>query len=688
MAQNNQQRQQKALHRLAQRQEKNLKFFSEYSPKLGIWLSKVKLTNFRLNYDPEQGDFDVINKGKSVYNNRAKQVGKAEAKQFIQTYHEGSVIKSVPPYPKGSFDVDRYFSRKAHTTLQNNEIKTEEFCGYSLGKFYPQVVFMGVGLGFHIEEMIKRHDIHHVVIAESSIERLFLSLFCVDWQQINNKYRNKKGRSLTFLVSDNSLHDLHALVWNHLIHSVPIFPVSTLFFNHIGDSDYRQIVNEINGDIPKAISGWGTYDDEVNQINNALHNYYRNVRGIPLYRGKVNANVIIVGAGPSLDANIENLKKLQKISTIISCGSALRSLYVHGIKPDIHIEIESNYEINCVMSYINDPDWLKSIRFVGVVQVNPFVYANFEESLCVLKMPSSVGLLLKDISIPLQYSTPTVVNGGISLAAYYRPKRIFLFGVDFGFRDGDKHHSDGTLYDLDTITDKLKKDVQYEKKQRWFTQDIDGNKIQTDGTMYNGKRSVEMLIRDNDYSEIEVFNCSTGVNIEGAKVLSGAEIINNLANYQDVDKRLEKLIFSEKAGRYSEEKISGLLTSCANGMRVLAQQLLKEITRNIKGLESINVVCSSITQVFNISLRDGYNAPLVLLQGSMNHFMFILYTYSLMLENDKSIQNYYLAWRQIVTEFLQDVVGHFESVVFKDFCIDDDKRIKLELWEPETLELA
>lgn len=52
------------------------------------------------------------------------------------------------------------------------------------------------------------------------------------------------------------------------------------------------------------------------------------------------APAIIVAAGPSLDKNIEDLKRAQGKAIIIATDTALRSLYKHGIKADFTVSLD------------------------------------------------------------------------------------------------------------------------------------------------------------------------------------------------------------------------------------------------------------------------------------------------------------------------------------------------------------
>src|SRR5690606_10036454 len=69
--------------------------------------------------------------------------------------------------------------------------------------------------------------------------------------------------------------------------------------------------------------------------------------------------VFIVGNGPSLDQCFDYLHQYKDQVVIISCGTALKALHKHGIKPDFHAELEQNRATYEWVSQVDDPEYLK-----------------------------------------------------------------------------------------------------------------------------------------------------------------------------------------------------------------------------------------------------------------------------------------------------------------------------------------
>ncbi len=681
--------QQQILWEISRRKEKNLRFFAERFPEIYPSIADHQLNKLCLKFDPERDEIDLFDGARSIYNGQAKKNASREVESFCNLYHQGSYIQSIPNFRRNAFPVERYFYLKMNKVLDFDALDKCNELGYQLGNFYPLVVFMGVGLGFQIEQLLERCNVHHVLIFESDIEQLSASLMCVDWEKISSHHQNSPGKSLKIVLGQaDSKDELFNLIWDKLTYYIPQFPTTTLFFNHLGDNDRREMIERVNGDILQVSASYGCYDDEINQINNTLHNLRRKAKHAPVFKQKIRSNVIIVGAGPSLTEKIEDLRRLQPYATIISCGTALGILHQHNLKPDIHIEIESNHDTKNAINYLNDPEWVRSIKFICMFQTNPYVYQLFDDTRFILNEFSTVGLIFGGLTAHLKFSGPTVVNGAVSLAAYYHPKAICLFGCDFGFRDGEHHHAVGTMYDKVGVADNFKRDAEALSKSIFYTTAVDGSPIHTQINMYKGKKAIEWLIATPEYRDIHFYNCSNGVEITGAEWLTSNQQYIDLIEGDNESKAnlLSDYIFRdpERTIECSAGAIDIVLRRVEQGLAELVQKVVPEVKLKLSSLSDVSEMCSRINNIFiNIKTTGGYTAELLLLQGSMYHFLHVLYGYCFMQQDQTPIKSYYKVWRDNFLDFLNGVVGHYRSVVFRNISLEQDGRVMREAFESE-----
>ncbi len=679
---------------LQERKAKNLQFFKEQFPPIYHLLSTMQFKRCKLNILTKDDELDLFVDGIAQYDGKANRQGLKEAKEFVSSYPVGKRINSVPSYDQTSFNSPRFFMQKAHNVVQFSAFENSFAKGYALPDFYPLVCFMGIGLAIHIEALVALKKIKHVVIAENNIEKLLASTHCVDWEKICEQFDPSKGQSISFVLTDEKEFPLYNALWNKLLSLSPMFPVHTLFYNHTADENYQKIVEKINGNLMQVPDSWGNYDDEINQVNNCLHNFELGIIGMPFYSEIPCEDIIVVGAGPSLNDNINFLAELQEKVTIISCGTALRALYTHGIKPDIHVEIESNADTKTVIEYINDNEWLRSIKLVAFAQVNPWVFQLFDKKVYFFKNQSCSAAIFDGLAPKLEYATPTAVNAGITIASYYRPKRIFLVGVDFGFKDDSKPHADGTMYELESIEQVFKNDDDYSKKDKWYTASVDGGNVRTNINMYRGKHCAEMLISDaRQQVGIEFYNCSTGAKIEGTQWIgSSDEFRRKISNKIDEPRiRVENIIFDKVdfnvTNLYSERAQNKpwafALNECSTNLKTIAKMLLAELPCTAETVDDISLLCTKINYLLNYFNSLQSYGSLQLLQGSMRHFLYALYTFSHLVEASIDIESYYCVWRENVYKFLEGIDQHFAAITQKKFDIREDDWLSKLLSDPE-----
>jgi hypothetical protein len=195
-----------------------------------------------------------------------------------------------------------------------------------------QVVFYGVGLGYHIEVFLKRYPNTDFYIVEPSVE--VLSMF-LD----NIRLNNLPMKNLKLLQCGNDPNDLYNQIIKYKEKSIvicahPVYP--QIFKNEY--KDFLGILRNIVKD--RKISLKINYNFKKRWIINSVNNF-KEVLKTPnilmehnnIFEGKT---AILVAAGPSLDFEIENLKKIKRegLAYIFAAGTSINTLIHHNILPD------------------------------------------------------------------------------------------------------------------------------------------------------------------------------------------------------------------------------------------------------------------------------------------------------------------------------------------------------------------
>ena len=160
-----------------------------------------------------------------------------------------------------------------------------------------------------------------------------------------------------------------------------------------------------------------------------------------------NKPVFVIGAGPSLPSCISILKKYKKITKIVADG-ATKAMIENNLKPDI---------------VVTDLDGdIKSLKKAGRTNTMMIVHAhgdNAEKIHLVKDFKNCIGTTqTKPIGKVHNFGGFTDGDRCVFLAETFKPKKIILFGMDFGNKIGK--YSKKKVIDKKT---KLKK-LEYGKK--------------------------------------------------------------------------------------------------------------------------------------------------------------------------------------------------------------------------------
>lgn len=233
------------------------------------------------------------------------------------------------------------------------------------------------------------------------------------------------------------------------------------------------------------------------------------------------ATVVVVSSGPSLQEDIEWLKKLRPHVLIISAGSSIQALVKHGIQPHLAV-IMDGHPVN------------KKIFASSVTREQPLLftsssYYEISDQNCAEKIHSIMksdavsqyffGLSKEELFIS---PTETVAGTAIQAAACLGAKRIILAGQDLSFPD-NKFYADGIEHFAAEATDKT---VQEAPKK---VLNVKGTYNTTDESFSLMKDGLENLIMA--LPRIEFVNSSrNGAVIEGAPFKPMEEMYKLLAS--------------------------------------------------------------------------------------------------------------------------------------------------------------
>ncbi len=500
--------------------QKNVAFLKRKFPDVYKLLTTHDIEN-KKPLSNENGEWvDLLERGSRVYNFDCIEYSKKECSKFLDNFKPGNEIKTVVQASTASFTYDRLASNKLRVMHEELEKLIDISSKFEATEFIPMILVFGIGMGYHITELVKSRPIGSLIIFDNDIENLIISLSTTDWEWVDSHFKPNEGTSLQFVFSHSNIAiNDKSIVWNTLIKYCPQFPFTTYLYNHHKKPKFNEIIEKIQGDLITFMGVWGHYDDEVNQYNNCRHNLKEGIKVLNPQELNLDLDkpVAIIGGGPSIDNRISTLKKYKDDLLIVSCGSALGTLYHYDLTPDIHIELESDYLVYDVIKNTTSEEYRENILFIGSAQMNPWVFRLFKNKLLFFKDSASIAEEFSgNLSQIIRNVTPTCSNAGFAIIDHLKFKNIYLFGMDFGFEDESSHHAKGSVHYKEGISEQLKNDNDFEKNELIKVKGVNNKNILTKTTYEIAKKRVEEGLKSFKNKNKSARNCSDGSIIRGA----------------------------------------------------------------------------------------------------------------------------------------------------------------------------
>tara|TARA_R110001583_G_scaffold26571_4_gene95770 strand:+ start:13688 stop:15670 length:1983 start_codon:yes stop_codon:yes gene_type:complete len=394
------------------------------------------------------------------------------------------------------------------------------------------IAIMGSGLGYHLESLFQKFAIRSALIYEPEPDCFYATLHTIDIKKLIDSCKIHGGE-LTFKIGGNS---------NGFINEISSMLSRIGYFNIAKMHLYRHYLSEKNDGAFKMVhelgyrfvQGWGFAEDEIVGMTHTLSNYkynkYPTILATAKYK-KRQQPVFIVGNGPSLDYSFELLKANQNNAIIVSCGTSLKPLLDNGIIPDIHIEQERPVAMYTWIQRAGHQEKLKNIDLICLNNVYPEILGAFKNAHIALK-PKDLGATFIQSYLAKQYAeimycNPTVTNAATAVMTAMGFKSLYLFGIDYGFKLEDHHHSKDSLYYKDNKgLDKVKTQADFKVPGNF------GGDVFTTQAFDQSRMSLELLLQAN----LDVLCVNTS---DGAKVaLSTTCSIDDLPNFKPLKDKI------------------------------------------------------------------------------------------------------------------------------------------------------
>lgn len=298
----------------------------------------------------------------------------------------------------------------------------------------------------------------------------------------------------------------------------------------------------------------------LNAVEN-IKNIHESILNIPNIQGR---DVVIVGAGPSLDDTVSKLQSKKSFFYIVATDGSLKTLLKNNIEPDFIVSCEDT-----VMSwqfFSGYIDLLKNVPLFTPYNANHYLLKNYKGPICMTRDRDfeewAEGILE---TLPEVNSGRCVGHFAYNLAIALGAGRIIMTGFDLAFKGELFHPKDMAVpyfHEMDLPVPVT-------------VMSIGGVEIRTDLSMQTYLKDFEYMI---EKSQIQVIDATEGGALISGTDIIGIDEISGLRQKQSLNLSLEQVStlknFNEK--RMYDRSFFEQLAYCFTSYLVQNSKQVKE----------------------------------------------------------------------------------------------------------------
>ncbi|MCM8827510.1 MAG: DUF115 domain-containing protein [Candidatus Omnitrophica bacterium] len=398
------------------------------------------------------------------------------------------------------------------------------------------LVVLGFGLGYHIKRIWSERNFKgRMLIVEKEPAIFKKALETIDFSQL------LKDKGVYIILEEN------ASLVTRIIENSNFFRVNDMagvdtILHPPSVQTYLEYYLEILKSIRNCMS-WqqmslGTLNTFKNiWQENSLDNLFDVVNSLGLIDLKGlfrNIPAIIVSAGPSLNNDIDVLKRAKGRIPIFCVGTALKVLLNAGIEPDFVVVVDAHPKVLKQFEGISAP---KSSYLVAVDFVRKEIVDMFRPRYFFYSCDNPFSLFIPEGQRKGRvFSGGSVAHACIDIAVQMGFNPIILVGQDLSFFDG-RTHAQGTMYDGVSLS--FSDEESFKKQGLMWVKGNYEEKVLTNQVFFIFLENMKRYIKNRP--NVEFINAtSKGAFIEGTKLISLEEVLKdyNQASFSEMVKEV------------------------------------------------------------------------------------------------------------------------------------------------------
>ena len=227
--------------------------------------------------------------------------------------------------------------------------------------------------------------------------------------------------------------------------------LSTTAYRELNEAGFNDLVTALQQEVGRfSLDLKYTKERFYYLLLSTINNIPKILNEVPIGEFKdfyKNKTAVVVSAGPTLDRNIETIKKYRDNIVLITVGTAMKTLSTHNIIPDFLCIIEAN---DC-SKQIAGVD-LKEVNFITEPYANSNLrnfefkktYSHISQNLPI----NSFWCNIAGISNEEYWSKGTVSYTALNVARILGCSKIVLVGQDLAYIEGQCYSKDSAYKDL------------------------------------------------------------------------------------------------------------------------------------------------------------------------------------------------------------------------------------------------
>lgn len=335
---------------------------------------------------------------------------------------------------------------------------------------------------------------------------------------------------------------------------------------------------------------------------------------------------LIIGAGPSLEKDIENIIKYKDRFLVIAAGSSIQSLLHYDLVPDLIVSMDPG-EANG-RAFQNSA--IKDIPLLFIPQIYSEILEKHPNNNmhALFKNDCIIEYLFNDLQVDYKFLANNSVSGtAVQVARYVGATKIVFAGQDLSYPNEQYYASGANHFSREFLDERV-------KNGNLEVENVNGTKNPTSIAMISTLENIEKLITT--LNDVEFVNTSSlGAKINGANYLPFLEVATSIDNNYDFSVIKEYVQSFENKTDFSFENVESILNDAIE----VCELIIDRSKLCLKHVSEIERLCRTKPDKSMKKLSD--------------------------LENDFSIVTEHLFYKKIITTWMRILTSKYDQNVIK-----------------------